>query len=202
MHPSPKYTSFAIIIAAILLTACTPSYTADTTERYVREVGISNQFEIRRWHSRAIPSDTRISIVASTRTLLSDDAVSKQPGNALAEAFALGFSVYFSSLHCATAPVPSMMVAKAQAEKNRSNFLFYIDVVDRKAELKGGDTEEAKVNYKQLTLVLTVVDVLTEQVIDKIQLSAKPSLFNFVGTDLNSLLAKPIDVVARELTGA
>lgn len=199
--PKSHMLVFLLVAVSIILSACTPAYTADTTGRYVRKIAISSQYEIRRRHSRAISRDNRISIVVSTNTVVVANAETQQPTNTLAREFYHGFSSYFPALHCATSPVPSIALAGAIAEKNRSNFLFYIDVISDDTSITETDGEESKIDYKQLTLVLTIVDVLTEQVIDKIQLSAKPSLFNFGGTSLHSLLAKPIEVIAKDLTG-
>ncbi|MEE8058747.1 MAG: DUF4823 domain-containing protein [Pseudomonadales bacterium] len=187
-------------ILGVFLLACTPSHTVETTESYARNIGVINQFHIHRWHARSISRDSRIFVVASDSNT---NVKTNGDSNTLADVVARSLSPYFSHV----SPVEkqlSITTANRLARDRRYHFLIYIDFIDSSRAAINFDEDKAdekKTNYKHLELILTVVDVVSEQTIDKIKISANKSVLNLIGTDMQSLLAKPIDRIGQDLTG-
>ncbi len=184
----------ALCVFITFLYGCTASHTVEKTEFYARKMGVINQFEISRWHSRGIPSDSRIYVAVNE--------VKAVKGGSLSSVVAHGLSPYF--IHVASADKQySMAAANSLARKNKCNFLLHIELIKGKSASLFGDDEQLDDSsvYKQMHLLLSVVDVVSGTIVDKIKLSSNTAHFNFLGSDMSSLLAKPLTTIGQDLTG-
>ncbi len=195
----PKLMILSVLLA--FLQGCTPSHTLEKSGLYARKIGIVNQFDISRWHGRILPSGSKLFVAT--------DAMKSLDSRTLSAVFAKGLSPFFAQVTAAKHH-QSIAPARSLAMKNACDFLFFIELIDSENGLifaadEGRDDqaiEPSDKDYKRMQLLLVVVDVVSGQTIDKIKLSAGTAHFNFLGTDMASLLAKPVAAIGRDLTGA
>lgn len=180
-----------ITIAALLLSACQPSYTADQTEVFARTVGVTKQFDIQRRNNRLIPVDSRVVVAAASMPEIDSSALSG--------VIAHGLSPYFDSAVGGYGSM-SLQAARKKAISANHNYLIYVTTMKGMSASGSGNTDPHS-DYTRMHLLLTVVDVLSGQTFDKIQLTAKSASWNFLGNHMNDLLAKPVAVIAQDLTG-
>lgn len=180
-----------IVVLLLALQACQPSYSVDQTEYYARKIGVINQFEITRWHNRVISTDNQISVIGDTYDGVDTVFLSQVVADSLAP--------YFKRVtggHSKDSLVAAMTLTKLQG----NNFLIYVQVRDKSSPI---DAEEpdSTTNYGRLSLTLTLVDVVSGETVDKINLLANTSFFTFWGNEMQDLLAKPLAFVGEHLTG-
>jgi hypothetical protein len=175
----------------LLLQACQPSFTVDQSEHYARKVGVINQFEITRWHNHVIARSNRISVISEV-----DDGVDMI---VLSQVVADNLAPYFARVtggYSKDSLVAAMELTKLQG----SNFLLYVQIRDKSSLI---DTKEpdSTTNYNRLSLTLMLVDLVSGDTIDKINMQVNTSHFKFWGNELQDLLAKPLAFVGESLTG-
>ena len=188
-----KRVLLANLVLALLLSlqACQPSYSVDQTEHYARKIGVINQFEITRWHNRVISTDNQISVIGDV-----DDGVDTV---VLSQVVADILAPYFKRVtggHSKDSLVAAMTLTKLQG----NNFLMYVQVRDKNS-LIDAEEPDSTTNYDRLSLTLTLVDVVSGETIDKINLQANTAHIKFWGNEVPDLLAKPLAFIGEHLTG-
>ena len=166
----------------LLLTACQPSYTIERSEHYARQLGITTKFDIKRWHHRTISADSKVVIAISPQEGLASKA--------LFQIFEIGFAPHFAHI-IEGAHSSSVKKTIATAKRHRGEILLFIDPVDL----------DMTSDLKRAELFISLFDVNSGQIIDKVVLSARAPYYNVVGTDLNNLLKVSVQHFARQLSG-
>ncbi|MCR8921926.1 hypothetical protein NO559_04035 [Dasania sp. GY-MA-18] len=181
----------AALIAALLLliSACEPAYIKQEAQHYSRQLGIVDDYDISRWHSYVFARESRFVIAAivddkeSQESLL--QAAQRALGHYFAQALPIDASTTASALH--------------QARLQQGGFMMTIELnaLDRFQNLDGS-YESA---YKQANILLSIYDINSGQVVDKVSLKATKSPLSFTGEDIATLIYKPMLAVAKELSG-
>ena len=194
----------ALIVA---LEACTPSYTVEQSQLYARKTGLTNQYEVSRWHNRRIPASSRILIAVTAKTEL--DTAS------LNEAIRLPMTANFSVVET-LGQTTSLAQARRQAKKQQFDFIFDVNRIltengsnaENEGKSEAADSKEESVENEQkdtsigrIQLEIALVDVVSGDTIDKFKVTANTSFFNPIGTDLRDLLAEPMEQLAEDLAG-
>ncbi|MGK0499297.1 MAG: hypothetical protein ACJAYG_000933 [Oceanicoccus sp.] len=180
-----------LLVLALQLSGCQPSFTSQQVNIYASNLGIINQFEISRWHNRQIQASSRISVISDNIEAVDSQALSEVVGRYLRPYFSnVGAGEVKGSL------LEAMKVAKSQG----NNYLVYIELEQQNTlfDVKKADASTA---YNSLLISLTLVDVVANQILDKIRLQTKSSFYNISGSDIDALLAKPINHIAKNLRG-
>lgn len=195
-----------LIFSTLLIVACTPQTLVDTSVDAARSVRILNNFEITRLKSHGIYFDSHICLGINKAEGVDAMQILSTAQNSL--------SPYFSTVD----QLPNMM-SFAAAEKNAKSscggqFLFYLGLQEAKESLKINidelvnddiqqieETEEVPPNYSRLKLQITIIDLNSGRVFDKIQLTAKDNWLPFYNKKIDDLLAEPFNVIGAELTG-
>jgi hypothetical protein len=176
-----------LVALAILLCACTPSYTVDKTVDYARKAGVINQYEIDRLHHWALSPRSRVVVAGST-----GEQIDVQRLTLLLET---QFAPYFGHVASISNAV-TYEVALSSALKQQGDFLIFVTINQPYAD------DEHREEYHEVNLLLTVVDVNSQKVVDKIKLSAKTPPWTTYHVGLDKLLAAPLVEVARQLSGS
>ena len=194
-------TLLAGLVCLLGIAACTPSHTVQKSEFYARKIGVINQFDISRWHGRRLPANSRILVAAGD--------VKAVDGAHLSRVVSDNLAPFFADVN-ALEQQQALLGARSAARRQSYNFLFYIELIDSKTGAvltdnsdadDGAAPQDASRDFRQLQLLLVVVDALNGNTVDKIRLSASTARYNFLGTDMASLLAKPLAAIGRDLTG-
>ena len=173
------------------LPSCHPSYTLEQTEFYARKIGVTKQFDIHRRSTRVIAVSSRLCVISENKKNVDMSALSK--------VIASGLSPFFQEVS-ALENTDTIESAVTIADNNNTDFVVYIRLLDS-GELLKDDSPSASSNYYHLRLLLVVVNANSSEVMDKIQLLAKSSHFSLLGDDMSSLLAKPLEYIAHDLSG-
>lgn len=188
--PIVRYAILALA-CGVLLPACQPSYTVEQTKLYARKLGVTNQFDIHRRNTRVIAGNSRICIVSKPQQEVDMQAVST--------IVATGLSPFFHNVTAIEA-APSMHLATTMARRAGADIVIYIDLINSRSQFKY-EKPNPSIEYNRLQLLLTLVDINNGEVVDKVQLLAKPSHFSLAGEDLQSLLAAPVTTIGHDLSG-
>lgn len=180
---------FLLLPILLLLQSCQSDFVQSQSSYYARQLGIVNNFSISRWHNRRIEPSASITVVSDTIEQL--DAV------ILSQVVADNLAPYFHRVE-GGAVKGSLVAAQSLAKKQGSDFLFYLEFTDPSSLFSD---EEPSSSYNKLQLTMTLVDVVSSHTLDKIVLTAKSSWVSLLGDDMQSLLAKPINKIAQDLTG-
>lgn len=212
-----------ISVPVLVLTACTPAHTVQNTELYARKLGLTNQYNIRRWYDRRIPADSRILVAVS-------DAPENQPGQ-LAAAVAKGLSPHFAAVDALSGRY-TMANARREALRRQYPFLLAVQRIEqgasafnetgghskltgniklRKAggvknntepQRKTSDTsKDVGKSVTRIEIEMSLIDVVSDKTVDKFTVSANTAIYNPVGTDLDDLLAQPMNELGDDLAG-
>jgi hypothetical protein len=149
-----------LLVLALQLSGCQPSFTSQQVNIYASNLGIINQFEISRWHNRQIQASSRISVISDNIEAVDSQALSEVVGRYLRPYFSnVGAGEVKGSL------LEAMKVAKSQG----NNYLVYIELEQQNTlfDVKKADASTA---YNSLLISLTLVDVVANQILDKIRL--------------------------------
>ena len=188
--------SLVVAVLASCLLSCTPSHTLEKTEHYARSLGVINGVDIKRWHNRIIPADSRIIVVVNPIEGVDSDQLSSAISTALAP--------YFTTVISAGS-TQSKAMARKVAGAYRSGFILYVEAgaggSSQRQQQSKGDAQQKPPQYSQLQLLLSLVDVVSGKTIDRVSLTARSPLFGMMADDLQSLLAVPIAKVGEDLTG-
>lgn len=188
-----------LLLAALLMTGCTPSHTLNKSEQYARELGVIDQIDVSRWHNFVIPVGSKVMVAAQPGSF---------DGPSLSPAICAGIDDYLEASDGGNQK--TITAARAAATKGGVGFLLIASVEDaRKAPVitpRGDKAPDADKNpdsdnYSGLTLSLKLIDVVSGKTLDNIQLKSRASWFNVPGSDLATLLDQPLKRVAKDLTG-
>lgn len=185
-----KQLHFIMVMTVTLCTvACEPAFIAEGSERLSRHVGLVDDFDITRWHSMVYARESHLVLASQVA-----DATSRK---SLLLSQQKAFSRYFSSSTVDSST--SVESALGRARQQGANFLIMSDVItsEKYKNMDGSHSE----SYKHAAIILTVIDVNSAKVVDKINLAAKSSLVSFSGSDLGPLSYKPMIAVAKEMVG-
>lgn len=190
------------LVTSIALIGCTPEHTAQSSQQFSRSLGLSNHYEIQRWHNRAIARESTI-LVASN----SSDVVDT---NLLQETVANTFATGFSRVGGASINGISRAKALREARTQGFGFLLYIDRIEtaqaperEESDSEGEqDDETTEVKYSGMHIDMILIDVLSGRTVDKFVILAKPAYVKLFGDDINDLLSKPLMELVDDLTGA
>lgn len=169
-----------LIISTALFSACQPSYTMDQLETIASKSGASHQFDIKRQHHFVVSPNTHVAIASNTLTDIDRQTV--------VNIAVTGLTPYFSNVS-AISDTTTMTDAKKQARANGANYLAYIS--ERAISIDDGKVE----------LIINVIDVTSDNPIDKVWMKTATSLISFGEANLQDLLLKPFQAVAEDLTG-
>lgn len=195
------------------LTACTPAYTVDQAQLYARKVGVTNQYDVRRWHNRSISPSSRLLVVVSAAV----------PGDSgfdariISDAVRTPFSAAFAGVGALSATV-STASASRKARKGQYQFLLDVQRFEEKKAVAAGDNGQESAaqdadttqpvadnrvpaDVSRVVLEIALIDVHSGATVDKFFVSANTAIYNVVGTDLKTLLSKPLTRLAQDLTG-
>ncbi len=185
--PGLFFTQGLMVAWLILLAACTPSHTIDKTVDYARKVGVINQYDINRLHHWVMSPETQLVIAANTGEQIDEQV--------LTQLLVTQFSPYFG--HVATiSKAVSYKAAVSSASKQQGDFLIFTTVNQPFAD------DEHRDAYHEVNLLLTVVDVNSGRIVDRIKMSANTPPWTTYHSGLDKLLAEPLAEVARQLTGS
>ena len=197
-----------------LVVACTPAHTVDQAGLYARKVGVTNQYDVRRWHNRTIQPSSRLLVVVSQATAL--DA------RVICNAVEVPFSAAFARVDSLPG-VASTALARRQAMKGQYQFLLEVhrfteekslaagndnraSQADTAGRRDGADGAAAQMNnpedISRVTMEIALVDVQSGATVDKFLITANTAIYNVLGTDLKTLLSNPLMRLANDLTGS
>ncbi|WP_019530284.1 DUF4823 domain-containing protein [Dasania marina] len=176
-------------VLALLLTACEPAYIIDGAQHYSRQLGIVNDYNISRWHSYVYARESSFVIAG----LVADKNI-QQP---LLQVSEQAFAVYFA--RAVSVNTNTFAAALQQAKSQRASFLavFTLSSLQQFQNLDGS----YEAGYQQADVLITLYDVNSAKVVDKVSLKASKSLLSFAGENITTLLHKPMLAVAAELSG-
>lgn len=177
------------LIFLVVLAACTPEYTVQSIDGFSKRVGVVDYFEISRWHHYLMAQDSRI--------VISAQAQSPDYAAQLADAIEAAFSQYYADV-TVLQPVKSGQHVVEQARVQGYDFLLRAELLSAQPEHSSDNKDQV---FKQLKIMITVLDVNSGAVVDKILLLANKSRIPFVKGAFASLLHEPLDAVAEELSG-
>jgi hypothetical protein len=170
---------------------------ADQSEVFARYVGVSNQYTIERMSNLNLHHDSRVVISASNMGQRIDTT-------AVVNSAVQGMQPYFSSVYSLVTVMP-LEQAKIKAKTQyHGDLLFHLTLVDadKQKPKESEEDKESESYYKNITLVITVIDVNSGNVFDKIQLKASDKIIPFTDESSDDLLLKPFSVMAKNITGA
>lgn len=194
----------ASLMGVVLLAACQPSFIADETESFSRQLGVIEDFDISRWHSRVFSHDSRFVFYTSS----ADKEVQKAINMAGTSAFKRHFAAAESS------DANSRGQAKADARMVGAHFLVVIEILSSQTDVDGNKVKERnhkKVQvsekvykiegepYKSVEILMTIIAMNTDTIVDKVSLASDKLFKPYPG--LNKLLQDPMQAVASELSG-
>lgn len=171
------------------ISACTPSYTVDSIDSLSKKVGVVDYFEISRWHHYLMAQDSRLAVSAK--------AESSTHATVLSKAIKASFAQYYADVTVfqVGASQPSLI---SQARAQGYDFLLRAELLSAKP---APHPDEEGQSYKHLKILISVIDVNSEQMVDKILLSSNKSRIPFVRGQLDELLREPLSATAKELSG-
>lgn len=213
----------SLCLVCLVLVACTPSHTLQTAESYSRELGLTNRYDIQRWHNRRLPADSRILVSAVDGGGLEAGSVTAAVADAL--------SAYFGRVE-ALPVAASTAAARREASKRQSQFLFAIEKVQwREAARLGGrnspsesepesqaddaDQQNAdqpdkapeepqrkpEENISGVLMSVAIIDVVSGNIVDKVVIDATAAGLGSAGGELPAVIEKPLQQLGRDLTG-
>ena len=181
-----------LLVTPVLLSlqSCQPDFVQSQSAHYARQFGVFNDFTISRWNNRVIESKSSIAVVS--------DNIQKVDAVALSKVVASNLAPFFQRVVGGYAK-DSLASARALAKMQGTSYLFYIELTDTGIPATG---DEVPADFSGLQLIMTLVDVVGGQTVDKIVLTAESSWVRLLGDDMQGLLAQPVSQIAKDLTGA
>lgn len=178
-----------ILMLAGLLSACEPAFIAEETTNFSKKVGLIDDFNISRWHNLRYSKSSHITLVSYAQEKVIKDALLKGTEK--------GFIQYFSNVQ--TSIAHNRQQALLVSRGLYSSFLIEIAMVDsaKYTNMDGSHSE----TYKNASILLTVIDVNSGRIVDKVSLLASKNTMSFLGADLAPLIHKPMAAVAKEMVG-
>lgn len=177
------------LLLVLSLVGCTPSYTVDSINKFSQQVGVVDYFEISRWHHHVVAQDSRLAVAAQ--------AESSEHAELLARAVDMAFSRYYADVAILqTTAGQRGLIDESQAQGY--DFLIRSELLSAEPAPEPDSEDQS---YKHLQILLTVVDVNSALVVDKLLLSSSKARIPFVKGEFDELLHKPLNAVARELSG-
>ena len=188
----------------ILISGCQPSFMVEESLKFSKQIGIVDDFDISRWHSRVFPRDSRF--------VFFTDSAPEDVRRAINSAGETAFQRFFTKVESNNGE--SRYKALNNARMSGAHFLVVCEIlsseVDHTGNIVKGRQHKAvhlpdKViatdgePYKNIQLLMTVVSLNAEVVVDKISVSSSQILKPYSG--LNTLLHEPMLAVAKELSG-
>lgn len=183
-----------LIFMACLLMACQPSYVAQTSSDLVKSVGVVNNFKITRWNNHLLQAQSRVAVVS--------DVFDQVDGVSLSRVVAQHLAPFFLTVEGGLSD-ESLATAKTIAAQKGHNYLFYLELAEANSIMQGEeDTADESTSYNRLNLTVTILDVVSGKVIDKVSLQARSSWVQLLGDDMHGLLKEPVAAIGKNLTGA
>lgn len=175
-----------LLVILFVVSACTPSYTADIIDNSLKRLGVVGHFEINRWHHYLMAQDSRLAVVAHSE--------SPAHGALLARAIESSFSRFYADVTVLDAIGGDDLIARAKGHDFllRATLLFTEPALNLDSEDQG---------YKNIRILISVVDVNSTKLVDKVLLSSTQSYLSFVSGRFDNLLDAPLNALAEELSG-
>lgn len=177
------------IVFLLFITGCTPEYTIDSIDGFSKKVGVVDYFEITRWHHYVIAQNSRLAVVAQ--------AGPPDESALLAKALSNAFSDYYAGV----AVLADKQGQHGVIESARSQGYDFL----LRAELLSAEptqvADHKKQSYKHLKISVTIIDINSALVVDKILLSSSKARIPFVRGAIDNIVSEPLSVVAKELSG-
>lgn len=171
------------VLAFLVLTSC------EMVENVGGSVGLANNFTIERWHSQPISHNNKILVAASPYKGENQEKI--------ATLVVEQFSQYFNSVHLFS---PETITNDSYLYARQRGYQFLV-VVDTLAIEAIQDEETSATNYRKITVLLSVVDVIREQPIDKIRLTASSRAFPPATNSMEDLLMPALKAAGARLSG-
>ena len=178
------------LVFLLILVACTPIYTADSIERYSENIGVVDHFKISRWHHYLISQDSRLAVAGQTDSIVH--------ASFLAKIIDQTFSQYYADVTVFDGSANWQSIIDL-ARRQGCDFLFHAELLSTDPLLNPKNESQ---QYKNLTIIVSIVDANTALVVDKILLSSSKTKIPFIKGGFDELLYEPFIAIAKELVGA
>ncbi len=187
------FTSSAFgLIVVLSITACQPAFTVHQTDYYAGQIGVVNSFEIKRLRNTVLSPYSDLVVVSQSTG--SDDLAS------FSQTVASGLLPYFQSV-AGGISADSLQSAKTRSQQSNYHYLIFVQVTNTDSLFASQPHETGGENFSEIDLLLTVIDLTSGGVVDKITLSSDTGYFDILGDDKDELLAKALSQIGHALSG-
>ncbi|MEH6556812.1 MAG: DUF4823 domain-containing protein [Oceanicoccus sp.] len=195
MIPSNRFflASVTALIVLLSLTACQPAFTARQTDYYAGQMGIKNSFDIKRWHNTVLSPASNLVVVCQSTERNDQTSFSQTVAN--------GLSPYFQSVTGGYS-AESLQSAQTLSKQDNSHYLVFVQVTDTDSVFASRQDETGGGSFSEIHLLLTIIDIVSGSTVDKITLSSDTGYFDILGDDKDELLAKALNQIGHDLSGA
>jgi hypothetical protein len=190
---SPASVTLLIVTVLLLLTACQPSFTAHQIDYYAGQVGVTSSFDIRRSRNAVLSTSSNLVVVCQSTER--DDQAS------FSQTVANGLSPYFESVTGGFS-ADSLQSAQTLSKQGNAHYLVFVQVTGTDSVFASQQDETGGESFSEIHLLLTIIDIVSGSVIDKITLASDTGYFDILGDDKNELLAKALNQIGHDLSGA
>lgn len=181
-------TALGLLAAALLVAACTPSYTGQTSVGLARQAGLADDVVIARGNQRLLSRQGQV-------CLLSDQAGS-DAGKAVLRTMQSAFTGYFVAVGMESEPMDYPQALAAAPCPGASYLLFVQSQGNGCADKPDGCGMAGRASF-----VITIVNRGDQSLLDRVEFSVKNSWLPFVGGGNQERLHGAFERLAAALVG-